>query len=466
MLKGKRATFLLVWFALAALSLGLVAACGDDDDDDDDDATPPVGDGSPAADGEDIDGDSVDVLGIWGDEELTSFEEMVAPWQDDTGANMDFTGSRDITSLLTTRVEGGNPPDVAIPAEVGLFRQFAEEGELVPLADCTGLDELIRENYPQTFIDLGTVDGTLYGFFMKADTKGTIWYNPAFFEEHGYEALDADASFDDLVALSEEILAGQEAGDHDAAPWSIGNEAGAGSGFPGSDWIQQILLNEAGPETYDGVIDGSVPFTDDSMRDAWEKFGQIALGDGFVAQGDGDAINATNFQDATFLPYEDPPEAALVYLGGFASGFIAEQFPDAAPGEDYDFFPFPGGGVTGGANIVYAFNSDPATCSLLRWLASGEAQEIWVELGGFTSVSSEVSLDAYPDEVARAQARQLLDAPDFRFDLDDAIGGATQTALFNGVIAYLNNPDDLDTILQAIEDARADDAGSGGDGEG
>ena len=103
---------------------------------------------------------------------------------------MNFTGSREITSLLTTRVEGGNPPDVALPAEIGLFQRFAKEGKLTPLYKCPGLEDELKANYPQSFLDLGTVNGTLYGFFMKADSKATIWYNPQVLPEQGYKPLD------------------------------------------------------------------------------------------------------------------------------------------------------------------------------------------------------------------------------------------------------------------------------------
>ncbi len=411
-------------------------ACGDDDDDN----------GNGNGGGEPAPGE-VDILGIWGAEELESFEAMAAPYEDE-GGDVNFTGTRNITADLTLRVEGGNPPDIAIPAEVGLFNRFASEGLLTPLSACTGLEDLIRDKYPQGFIDLGTVDGELYGFFMKADTKGTIWYNPQVFEENDVEPLDADSSFDDLLALTDQL---REAG---IAPWSIGVESAEASGWPGSDWLQQIILNEAGTEVYDGLIDGSIPFTDDRVKAAWESWGELALGDGNTVQGGGTGINATNFQDSSYPPFEDPPRAAMVALGGFAGGFIEDQFPEAVPSEDYDFFTFPGGGITGGANIVYAFNSDPATCSFLLHLASGETQQIWVERGGFTSVNSDVSLDAYPDEVARKQAEQLLDAETFRFDLDDAIGGALQTAYFQGVTEFLDNPDNLDDILANIESTR------------
>ena len=388
------------------------------------------------------------VLGVWGADELTAFQAMVAPWETETGGKVAFTGTRDLTPTLTARVEGNNSPNIAIPAEVGLFKQFAAEGKLASLKDL-GIEADVSEHYPAGFTDLGTVDGTLYGYFMKADTKATIWYNPKVFAEHGWKPLTADSTFADLEALAQQIR------DDGMAPWSIGVESEAASGWPGTDWIQQILLNEAGGEVYDGVIDGSVKFTDAQVKAAWEAFGRMALGDGMTAQGGAAGINATNFIDATYLPFEETPKAAMVYLGGFASGFIAEQFPDLQAGEDYDFFPWPGGGVTGGANIVYAFDAEPTTASLMAYLASADAQQVWVERGGFTSVNQQVGQDAYPDTVSKNQAAQLTQAKAFRFDLDDAIGGALQQAYFKGVTQYLQDPGSLDAILQSIEDARA-----------
>jgi alpha-glucoside transport system substrate-binding protein len=305
----------------------------------------------------------------------------------------------------------------------------------------------VRDNYPEAFIELGTIDGTLYGFFMKADTKATIFYNPEFFTANDLEPLEASATFDDLISLSDAILA---AG---TPPWSNGQNANGGTGFPGSDTIQQILLNEAGADVYDGVVEGSTPYTDAAVRDAWEKFGQLVLTDGYTSQGGAQGVIATPFMESAYPPYQDPPEAGMVHLGGFAADFITEQFPDAVPGETFDFFPWPGGAVTGGANIAYAFNADPTTCSFLTHIASAEAQQIWVERGGFTSVNDAVSLDAYPSEVARAQAEQLLQAETFRFDMDDAIGGAGQQAIFQGIIQYLQNPDSLDSLLSSIDAA-------------
>jgi alpha-glucoside transport system substrate-binding protein len=454
--------------------------CGDDDDDDDDAAAAAAA--AEAADAradsaeadaaaatsraEDAEADAeraasesvspdaeevgtADMLGIWGGgDELAGFRTMVRPWETATGGRVAFTGTRDLTELLTTRVTGGDPPDIAAPPELGTLRRFAQDGQLVPLADL-GLEDEVRSNYPEGFVNLGTVDGTLYAFAMKADTKGTIFYNPKLFAENGWQPLTAASTFDDLLALTDEIKA------TGLTPWSMGIESGGASGWPATDWVQEIMLGMPdGAALNDGVVDGSIPFTDARVKAAWESWGQIALTAGNVTQGGATGINATGFIEASYPPFRDPPEAAMFYLGGFAAGFIADQFPDAVAGEDFDFFPFPGGGVAGGANLVYAFNDDETTRSLMQYLASAPAQQIWVNLGGFNSVHRRISFGRYPDPVSRNLAESLLKTQAFRFDLDDTIGGGFQQAFWVGATEYLSNPDDLDDILASIEGAR------------
>jgi len=441
---------------LAALSLlGLASACGDDDEGGGDGATTAPAEGSPA----DLTGETVRALGIWGSEEQADFEAMIQPWKDDTGGQVEFTGSRDINSLLTTQVAGGDPPDVALPASLGIFKDLASQGELTPISECPGLEDKVRAEYSEQVVDLGTVDDKLYGVFMKAGNKGTIWYNVPFFEAQGYEPLAADANFEDLLALTEQIAADKESGKHNTFPWSDAEEAGGGSGFPGSDWIQQIVLGDSGPDVYDQWVAHEIPYNDPQIKDAWEKFGSILLDERFVLGGADQAL-ATKFSEGSIPLFTDPPQAAMHYLGSFNSGFITDPtlgFPAGLePGTDFDFFPFPGGGATGDANVMMLFNSDPATCSFAEWMAGADSQEIWVKLGGFTSLNTTVDLASYPTDLDRRIAAQLTDpATVFRFDADDAMPsgvGGDNGAVFTGVLAYLSG-ENLDDVLQGIEDA-------------
>jgi alpha-glucoside transport system substrate-binding protein len=391
---------------------------------------------------------TVEVLGEWGGEELASFQAMVAPWEASTGNNMSFTGTRDLIAILTTRVQAGNPPDVAILPAPGFMQELAQAGNLTPLSGFLNMTE-INQDYAQGWVDLGTVNGNLYAIFMKASDKGTVWYDPKVFAANNWTIPE---TWDDMIALSDEIIAEDGV---PAAPWSIAVESGASSGWPATDWMAEILLRKYGGDVYDQLVNHTIAWTDPRVKDVWQMFGTVALTAGYVPGG-ATAILATNFQDGTYLPFDTPPEAAMDYLGDFTAGFISTQFPDLVAGEDYSFFPFPtitaqySGGVTGGADLVVAFKDTPAVESFVEYLASADAQAIWVERGGFTSVNNKVSLDDYPDALTRAAAQQLSEATLFRFGAGDSMPAAVQTAWWAGVLDYLGGTS-LDTVLADIE---------------
>ena len=257
-----------------------------------------------------------------------------------------------------------------------------------------------------------------------------------------------------MIALSDKIVAAGQ------SPWSLAVESGAASGWPASDWLQQLILVEAGPEVYDQLLTGEIPWTDPGVKSAFEKFGQIVHTEGYVPGGP-TAVLATFFIDGSYLPFRDPPQAHMYFLGSFTQGFISEQFPDLVAGEDYSFFDFPAidpsyaGAMTGGADVIVAFNDDPGTRSLLRYLASAGAQQIWVSSGGFTSTNSAVSLEAYPNDLARKVAQQLTAANIFRFDLDDLLGGEVQVAIWQALLDYIQSPEDLDSILAELQEVAA-----------
>jgi alpha-glucoside transport system substrate-binding protein len=392
---------------------------------------------------------SVEVLGEWGGEELASFQAMVAPWQQSTGYNMSFTGTRDLIAILTTRVYAGNPPDVAILPAPGFMQELAKAGNLTPLDSFLDMTT-INQDYAQGWVDLGTVNGHLYAIFMKASDKGTVWYDPKTFTANGWTVPQ---TWDEMIALSDQIVADAKV---PPAPWSIAVASGASSGWPATDWMAEILLRKYGGDVYDQLVNHTIAWTDSRVKDMWQMFGTVALTPGYVPGG-ATAILATNFQDGTYLPFETPPKAAMDYLGDFTAGFISTQFPDLVPEEDYSFFPFPtiteqySGGVTGGADLVVAFRDTPVVRSFVQYLSTAQAQTIWVKRGGFTSVNNQVSLSDYPDVLTRDAAQQLTGATLFRFGAGDSMPAAVQTAWWAGVLAYLQNPSQLDSILANIE---------------
>ena len=386
--------------------------------------------------------------------EPESFRALVAPWENLTGGTVSDQGTRDILAIVTTRVEGGNPPDIAVLAAPGTMQKFARDGELVALDSFLDMNE-IRSEYSQAWIDLCTVDGKLYCIVWKASNKATVWYSPNQFAANGYSV---PTTWDGMISLSDRIVADGK------NPWSIGVESGGASGWPGTDWLGSIVLAESGGAVYDQWINHEIPWTDTAIKSAFERFGQIAHTQGYVPGG-ADFVLATNFVPGSYLPFESPPKAFMYHLGSFTSGFIKEQFPGLTVGEDYDFFAFPpissqfAGAVTGGADLLVMFNDNKTNRRLMEYLASAAAQQIWVGRGGFTSTNNAVSLDNYEDPIDRKVAEQLVGAKLFRFDADDIWGGDLQATFWNGILDFLANPDDLDSILGEIETSAVEQLG-------
>ncbi|NLD73485.1 MAG: extracellular solute-binding protein [Chloroflexi bacterium] len=404
-----------------------------------------------AAGGEEI-GGSVSFVATWTGVEQEALDAMLAPFIEATGISIDYTGTRDLDAILTTRVAGNNPPDLAAVANPGIMAQFGREGELVDLSTVLDMDTF-GEQYAEVWQELGSVDGTLNGLFMKAASKGFIWYNVGAFEDAGYEIPE---TWDDLMAISQEIA------DTGTAPWSEALESGAASGWPGTDWIEDILLRQSGQEAYDAWWMGELAWTSDEVRQAFETWGEIVATDGMV-YGGVDTVLTTNFEGVGDPLFADPPQAYLAHQGSFIADFIVSRNPDVEPITDLNFFGFPvfnegdPQAVIGGGDAIIMFNDTPQAQALVRYLASPEAQAIWAEAGGgYISANQAMPLDVYPDEITAGTAEILLESEVVVFDASDLMPSQVNQAFFSAILEYVQNPAQLDAILENMDAVAAD----------
>ena len=389
---------------------------------------------------------SIDVLTEYVAEELASFNAINAAFTKKTGIKVTVESTRDLLAVLTTRVRGGNPPDVAGMPSLTEFQTLAKTGKLIQLDSFLNMTQL-QQDYTQAWIQFGSVNGHVYAVFPKANTKGTIWYSPKQFTALG---LTIPQTWTDLITLSNQIASSGK------YPWALGVESSASSGWPAADWVDEIYLNLNGPTLYDKWVLHQIPWTDPSIKNAIQMFGQIAQGKNYI-NGAPQAILATNFQDASYLPFDSPPKAYMYYLGDFTEGFITTQFPHLTAGTDFSFFPFPtinptyAGAVTGGADIMAALKDNDGTRQYMQFLTTVEAQSIWPKRGGATSVNKSVPLSVYSDPVSRAAAQQLTTATVFRVGADDLMPTAMENAYWAGMLTYIGNPSKLDSVLSSLE---------------
>jgi alpha-glucoside transport system substrate-binding protein len=390
------------------------------------------------------------VLATWGGAEQDSFLAMVKPFEEQTGITVEYEGSRDLNAILTTRVQGGNPPDLAGLPGPGQMAELARDGKLVDLAGVVD-QQALREQYAEDWIRLGTVENKLVGIFIKAALKGPIWYNTKTFGQVSGGA--PPRTWDELLTLSERIATGG------TTPWCIGLESGAASGWPGTDWLENIVLRQAGPAVYDQWHQGSLAWTSAEIKRAWQSWGQIAGNDRMVFGGR-PAMLSTNFGQAGDPLFLSPPRCYLHHQGSFITDFFVKNNPSLKPIDDFNFFPFPeidpryAGAVEVGGDLFGMFRDTPQARALIAYLTRPEAQAIWVRRGGALSPNRRVPLEAYPDAIGRQQAQTLTSAQIVRFDASDLMPEALNSAFSRAVLEFVQTPANLDTILAGLDRAR------------
>ncbi|MEA1964796.1 MAG: ABC transporter substrate-binding protein [Candidatus Aerophobetes bacterium] len=392
-------------------------------------------------------GGTVSVLGVWGGAERDAFMKALEPFEAATGIKVEFTGTRDLVAVLTTRVAAGNPPDISILPNPGQLEEFAKIGELVNLSTFMDMNKL-QSDYAKTWLDLGSYKGELYGIYTGASLKSLVWYNPKAFKKAGYKV---PKTWDELIVLSDKIVADGK------TPWCIGLESAAASGWPGTDWIEDIMLRIAEPEVYDKWVNHEISWTDPRVRRAFELFGQIARDEKYVYGGTAAELT-TNFGDAPDALFTSPPSAYMHRQATFITSFILKYDPDLVPGIDFTFFPFPpidsqyGTPALGGANVFVVFNDIPEAKALMRYLATPGFEEILAAETGWLSANRRVSQGAYPDELTRKAAQVLASAETFRFDGSDMMPSSVGSGSFwTGILDYIGG-ENLDTVLKKIED--------------
>ena len=400
----------------------------------------------------DLTGQTIDVFGPW----LTVDEELVnsvfAYFEHATGAEIEYAGSDSFEQQIVIDVQAGSPPDLAVFPQPGLAADLASQGALEPLG--ASLEQWTRENYAagDSWVDLGTYAGEdgdedFYGFFYKVDVKSLVWYSPDNFADAGYEIPE---TMEDLIALSDQIVS------DGGTPWCIGLGSGDATGWPATDWVEDIMLRTQEPSVYDQWVEHEIPFDDPRVVNAIQTFGSFAKNDDWV-QGGAQGVASTDFRDSPQGLFDVPPGC---YMHRQAS-FIPSFFPqDAELGLDVDFFYFPpfeaedlGRPVLGAGTVWGMTDDNPAARELLDFLTTPLAHEIWMAQSGFLTPHTGVNLEAYANDTLRGQGEILRNATTFRFDASDLMPGAIGAGAFwTGMVDYVGG-ESAEEAAAGIEEA-------------
>jgi alpha-glucoside transport system substrate-binding protein len=395
-------------------------------------------------------GGSVTIVAVWSGgndpkSEEFAFRSVLKPFTDATGVEINYTSTRDINAVLTTGVASGNLPDVAGLPGPGKVVELAGQGVLKPLDGVIDVAAYTADTPAAAALQ---VDGKQYAEFFKGSIKGLIWYDPKIYTG------GAPTTWDDLQAKAQTALGALPT----TKEWCIGLKSGPGSdGWPGTDWIEDIVLRQSGADVYDNWVAGKQKWTSPEIKSAWTEFGKAVS----AAYGDPTSIVGTNFGDSGNQLFKTPPGCLFHHQASFITSFFEKGTPGIKAGTDYDFFPFPdinpanSGAVTGGGDLLGMFNDTPQAQALMKYLISPEAQAIWPKLGGAISGSKSVAAEVYPDDISKKSAAALSSAKTFRFDGSDAMPVAMSDAFLKGILDFAKDQSKLDSILTNLDTVQA-----------
>ena len=366
----------------------------------------------------DLAGQTVTVTGPWTGNEKEQVEKIFELFTRATGASVNYSGSDSFEQDIVISARAGSAPNLAVFPQPGLAADMARQGLLTPLAD--GTSEWIANNFAAgpSWVDLGTYadkDGAdqLFGMFYRVDLKSLVWYSPEAFDEAGY---DIPESMEALKELTDQIVA------DGGTPWCIGLGSGAATGWPATDWVEDMMLRINTPADYDAWVSNDMKFTDPKVLAAMEEYGHFVRNDAYVDGGAG-AVVSTDFRDSPKGLFAIPPSCYMHRQASFIPAFFPE---DTAVGEDADFFYFPayeskdlGKPVLGAGTLFAITNPSDATTAMIEFLKLPVAHEAWMTQGGFLTAHGGVNLEAYANDSLRAQGQILQNATTFRFDASD-----------------------------------------------
>ena len=352
--------------------------------------------------------------------ESDSLQKSWADFTKCTGITIKYEGSNDFESQLGVRVAGGTAPDIAIIPQPGLLAQMVKTHKVVKPPAATVTNE---NNWAPIWKQYATVNGTFYAAPMSANMKSLVWYSPKAFAAAGYQV---PTTWDDLMTLSGKIAAAGK-----GKPWCGGISSGTATGWPATDWLEEVVLRQYGGSVYDDWVSHKVTFSDPKIQAAMKTVANWMQNPAWVNAGIGDvkSIATTTFQDAG-----KPILSGKCWMLQQASFYEAQWPTGTKVGPDGDVFAFylppisadvptP---VEGGGEFVTAFSSRPEVQAVQNYLSTADWADSRIKVApGWVSANKAVDQTLYTDPIDKLSAQYLTKQDStFRFDASDLMPAA------------------------------------------
>jgi alpha-glucoside transport system substrate-binding protein len=395
-----------------------------------------------------FEGTTVIVDGPFVDADEVRFNASIAPFEEATGIDVQYIGSKEFEASIAVRVDAGDAPDIADFPQPGLLGGFVRQGKVVDVSEWITADWL-AEQYNPSWLDMAQIEGPdgpiTAGVWHRFNGKSLVWYPIDDFEAAGYTV---PTTWEEMQTLMDQIVADGD------TPWCIGIGSGTATGWPATDWTEEMMLRTTSLENYDAWTRGELPFDSPEVRTAIETWSELWFNDDYVFGGRS-SIVSTNFDTSPLPMFDDPPQCWMHKQGNFITGFFPEG---SVAGTDYGFFYLPpvddayGRPFLVAGDIMAMFNDRPEVRALMEYFTVPESAGGWLSDGGALAAHQTATPDMYGVDLERGIAELVSQATSFRFDGSDLMPGEVGAGTFwTGMVNYVSGTAELDTVLQEID---------------
>jgi len=379
---------------------------------------------------------------------IDGLEAALAPRAKAEGITVKWSKVDNISQLIVQKVQANDPPDIAFMPQPGIIKDLAAKGKVTALDGILDLPTL-RNSMTAGTLDVAQVDGKTYGLMVSMNVKGLVFYPKKAFEAAGYTA---PKTLDELDTLTAKIKADGN------TPWCLGIESGTATGWPATDWFENLVLKYGGLAQYNAWIAHQVKFDSPLVRQAAAEFEKIAFTDGNVLGGR-KAIASNAFGTAGNAMFNSgKPGCYLYQQGSFITGFFPKAIQQSLDAEVglFGLPPATAGGenaVEGGGDTASIYKNSPAAQKVMKLLAATDLGTTAAGNGSsFLSPHKDFPISGYPLQTTQAVAKVAYGSTGFAFDGSDAMPTAVGSGTFwKEMTAWIAGQQSLDTALKNID---------------
>ncbi|MGW0579522.1 extracellular solute-binding protein [Streptomyces sp. NPDC002920] len=334
--------------------------------------------------------------------------------RDHAGIDVEPQVTRALTQQLDAAVAADAEPDLAVLPSVGAIAKYRQEGALLKL------DDVDTDAYVQPFRGLGMNGEDVYAVPVKADVKSLIWY----------DARVTPRPSGNWTALRSR-----------SDSWCLGLESGPTSGWPGADWIADILLADEGVGPYTAWASGDAEWDKGPVKDAWTAWGDLVAG---ARKG------AATFNFRAAAEKMTKKGCSLSHGALSAMSFESAQVRD----DGYTYVvPSSREVLEVSADFVGKFTGNKSADEFIEYLAGARAQQAWVNEPGF-ALSADNRVTEY-DNTTQGRIAGMLRSPRYTlcFSAADAMDPDVSAAFYRAVLDHTNGKD-LTPLLTALDEVQ------------